>query len=116
MENSRRQKRVANLIQAELSRILITFFQDSQSGLITVTRVEMSKDLRTARIFVRLLGAAKPGDVMAALEKKQGLLRKMIATCVKLKYNPLLIFHLDDVPDYEKRIDSLIESIKKDEK
>lgn len=116
MNYNRRQKRVASLIKEKLSRLLIEGFQDSTSGLITVTRIEMSKDLKTAYVYLSIFGSTQKESTLEALDKKKGFLRKSIASQVKLKYNPLLIFSLDPASDYEAKIDKLIEDTKKDEK
>ena len=112
---SRRQKRVASLIKEQLSHLLIEGIQDSSSGLITITRVEMSPDLKTAHIYLSVFGGEQDEAILELLEEKKGYLRKSIATKVKLKYNPLLIFSFDPNPDYEEKIDKLIKHIKKDE-
>jgi ribosome-binding factor A len=112
---TRRQKRVASLIKEELSHLLIEGIQDSSSGLITITRVEMSPDLKTAHIYLSLFGGEQNEAIIELLDEKKGYLRKSIASKVKLKYNPLLIFSFDPNPDYEAKIDKLIENIRKDE-
>ncbi len=110
-----RQKRVASLIKEELSHLLIEEIQDFISGLITVTRVEMTPDLKTAHIYLTIFGGEKE-PTLRLLERKKGYLRKIIASKVKLKYNPLLIFSLDPSSDYEARIDKILKIIKKNEK
>lgn len=116
MDVSRRQKRVASLIKEELSRLLIGVIQDSSSGLITVTRVEMTPDLKTAHVFISIYGEGQEEAILEILERKKGYLRKSVASKIKLKYNPMLIFSFDQVPEYEEKIDKLIESIRKNEK
>ncbi len=113
---TRRQKKVASLIKEELSRLLIEEIQDSSSGLITITRVEMSPDLKTAHIYLSIFGSEQKETIFELLDKEKGYLRKSIASKVKLKYNPLLIFSFDPHPDYEAKIDKLLENIRKDEK
>jgi ribosome-binding factor A len=115
MDSGRRPKRVAQLIQETLGRIFLEEFQ-GPSGLITVTRVEMSADLRTAHVTLSTFGITQDQAFWERLEKSQGYLRKSIASKVKLKYNPTLIFHRDPAPEYESRIDGLIERLKDDEK
>lgn len=113
MEESRRQKRVASLLKEELSRLLIELFQDSSSGIITITRVEVSKDLKAARVYLSLYGYEKKEKILDFLEKRKGFLRKSVASKTKLKYNPLLIFSLDPTEDYQEQIDKIIEDIRK---
>ncbi len=116
MESGRRAKRVANLIKESLSRILIKDFQGAGAGLITVTRVEMTADLQTAHVYLSFFGEVEAERALKLLEQRKGYLRKSIASEVKLKYNPKLIFSQDPIPEYENRIDSLIERIRDDQK
>jgi ribosome-binding factor A len=115
MESSRRPKRVASLIKEALGRILLREFQGG-SGLITVTRVEMTADLQTARVYLSLFGGIREDEVLELIEKRKGYLRKSIASEVKLKYNPHLIFVRDPAPEYERQLDRLMENLKDDEK
>lgn len=112
-EDRIRVRRVSELIQAELGRMLIQEFQDASTGIVTVTRVEMTPDLLSARVFVTVYGAEDPGAIVAALEKSRGRIRKTLASRVRLKYNPELFFLLDPGPEYEERIDRLIDEAKK---
>lgn len=115
MNQSRRQKRVASLIQEALSRILIQEVQDSSSGLITITRVDVTADLKVARIGLSSYGQVDKRGFLLSLEKRKGHLRKALASEIKLKYNPSLIFTLDETPEYEKRLDELLEKAKGNE-
>ena len=116
MSISRRQKRVGSLIKEELSRLLIETIQAQSSAFITVTRVEMTPDLKTAHIYLSLYGCEKADTTLQLIENKKGYLRKSVASRVKLKYNPMLIFHHDLSYEYEAKIDKLIKNLKKNEK
>jgi ribosome-binding factor A len=116
MEESRRQKRVSHLIKEELSRLVIHSFQDSTSGLITITRVSMSKDLRSAYIYLSVLGHSPKQEILDLINERKGFLRKAIASKTKLKYNPMLFFSLDDSFEYEERIQKVMKKLKKNEK
>ncbi len=116
MSPSRRQKRVASLIKEEVSRLLIEEIQSSFSGLITVTRVEMTADLKTAHIYLSIYGTEQEQAILELLDKKKGFLRKSVASKVKLKYNPMLIFSTDPSPEYQSRIDRLLDDMKKNER
>jgi len=115
MDTGWRPKRVAHLIRETLSRIFLEEFQ-GDNGLITVTRVEMSADLQTAHVYLSLFGELEEQALWERLEKSKGYLRRSIASEVKLRYNPTLVFHRDPTPEYESRIDQLIERLKDDEK
>ncbi len=116
MNTTRRQKRVASLIKAEVSQSLIEEIQVSFSGLITVTKVEMTADLKTAHIYLSIYNTDQEDAIFDLLNQKKGFMRKSIASKVKLKYNPMLIFSKDPGPDYETKIDRLLDDIKKNEK
>jgi ribosome-binding factor A len=114
--SSRRQKRVGSLIKEELSRLIIGEFQDMSSGIITITRIEMSADLKAAYVYISFYGQKKKEEILEMLQNKKGYLRKSIASKVKLKYNPKLIFSIDSTSEYEDRIERLMKIAKKNEK
>ena len=116
MEESRRQKRVSHLIKEELSRLVIESFQDSASCLITITRVSMSRDLKIAHVYLSVLGQSPKQEILDLLNERKGYLRKAVATKIKLKYNPKLIFFLDDSFEYDDRIQEIMNTLKKNEK
>ncbi|UCE39837.1 MAG: 30S ribosome-binding factor RbfA [Candidatus Aminicenantes bacterium] len=115
MEESRRQKRVSHLIKEELSRLVIESFQDSTSGLITITRVSMSKDLKNAHVYLSVLGHSPKQEIVDLFNERKGYLRKAVASKTKLKYNPMLIFSLDDSFEYEERIQEVMNTLKNNE-
>jgi ribosome-binding factor A len=108
-----RPRRVAELVQAEISRILIREFQDAGTGLLTVTRVEMPPDLLSARVYLSVFGGGDAGALLDRIERGKPHIRRALASRVKLKYNPQLIFTLDPGPDHQAKIDRLIEEAKK---
>ncbi len=116
MNESLRQKKVASLIQSTLSSQFIQLFQDPSTSLVTVTRVEMTKDLKTARVYISVMGKKNGDAVLRLLEDRQGMLRKAVASHTKLKYNPKLIFLRDLAFDHAERIDELLSDMKKNER
>jgi len=115
-EKGIRPRRVAELVQAEISRLLISEFQDPVSGFLTVTRVEVTADLRTAKVYLSVFGQGDPLALLDRIDKAKGYLRRELASRVKLKYNPQLFFALDPGPDHQDRIDKLIEETKRNER
>ena len=73
----------------------------------------MSADLKTAYVDLSILGSAAKEEIFDLINKRKSYLRKIIASKIKLKYNPMLIFSLDESFDYEKRIDDLLKKIGK---
>lgn len=113
-EGSFRPKRVSHLIQMEVSKYLINELPE-MVGFLTVTRVEMPPDLKTANIYVSVLEKSRREAVLKLLEKKAPYFRKLLATRLNLRYNPELIFVLDTTIDQAERIDQLLDLIKKNE-
>lgn len=115
MTESRRQKKVASLIKEALSRLLISSIQDSSSGLITVSRVKMTPDLKTAHVYLSCFGQELDQSILEKVESKKGFLRKSIASQINLKYNPMLNFSIDPSGGHEDKIDRILERLKKNE-
>ncbi|MFC2157207.1 30S ribosome-binding factor RbfA [Acidobacteriota bacterium] len=116
MNESLRQKKVASLIKEELSRLLIVLYRDVSPGLITITRVDMSKDLRTAQVYLSFYKSGNNDEIISQLDKQKGQLRKAVASKIKLKYNPMLIFSEDPLTAHEDRINELLKQIRDNEK
>lgn len=114
MTESRRQKRVAQLVKEELSRVLLDECRHFPSLMISVKDVKMTGDLKTAHVYLSFFGSGDVQTVFSQLETRQGYFRKSIASKIKLKYNPMLFFHLDESEEYEKRINQILESAKND--
>jgi ribosome-binding factor A len=105
---TRRQKRVDSILQDALSRLLIQELQDVTADLVTVTRVETAADLQSARVLLSLYGTGDQEAVLAHLRRRTSPLRRILATRVDLKYNPLLFFELDPSPAFAERLDAII--------
>jgi ribosome-binding factor A len=115
-DESRRQKRIASLLQEALSRILIDELREDTGDLVTVTRVDVPADLKSARIYVSIYGPDDPADVLVRLGQRAGPIRRILASSVKLKYNPQLFFALDPSADLNDRIEQLLGPSKKNER
>ena len=82
--------------------------------MVTVTGVEVSRDLRHARIFVSTLGSEEEIKAsLDALNEASGFIRTCLKTRVVLKYLPALRFYYDSSTVYGMRIDKLIDEINK---
>lgn len=114
-DESRRQKRIGSLLLEALSRILIDELHEITLALVTVTRVDVPADLKTARVYLSVFGGEDPAPVFAHLERRTGFIRKRLAAAVKLKYNPMLFFCLDPSADLNDRIERLLRTSKTDE-
>lgn len=99
---SNRQLRVGELIRRALADLLMrgeVHDETVASASITVGEVRASPDLRHATVFVMPLGGVNAAEVLAALRRNKGELRREVARAVKLKYAPDLKFELDESYD-----------------
>ena len=116
MPNVHRQERLGELIAAELSDLLRTRVKDPRVGFASITHVEVSGDLRHAKIFVSVMGnAEEQAETMKALRHASGFLRHELATRVVLRYMPELVFKLDTSIEEGARILALIQQIEQEE-
>lgn len=107
-----RSDRVSHLIHREVSSIIDRELRDQRIGMVTVTGVDVSKDLRNARIYVSILGnheEIKPS--LDALNAASAFIRTCLGTRIVLKYLPTLSFHYDSSTVDGMRIDKLIDQI-----
>jgi ribosome-binding factor A len=107
-----RTDRVASLIRHELGMLFTTKYRDPGFGLITVTDVQVTPDLRIAKVYVSVLGGEKVrAAAMKQLELDKKALRLHIASHLRLKYTPELQIYQDTTLDRVERIDEIIRQI-----
>ena len=108
----KRADRVADLVKAELSDILLKQIRDPRIGLLTITDVKMSDDLRSARIYFVQMGKDKlDAELQAGLEKAKGFLKRELGKRLSLRYIPDVFFFYDKSFEYGSRIDKLLMEI-----
>jgi ribosome-binding factor A len=84
--------------------------EDPRIGFVTVTSVDTSSDLRSARVYVSVLGdEAEREASLAGLRSSHGVLQSAIARQTRIKRTPTLSFHYDDTPERGVRISRLLE-------
>ncbi len=105
-----RMRRVNQVIREVIGDAISTELDDPRIGFVTVTAVDTSPDLRSARVFVSVLGDSDERDAtLAALRSSHGLLQSRIATEMRIKYTPTLSFHYDDGPERGVRVTQLLD-------
>lgn len=108
-----RQRRVGELLRAEISEILLREVRDPGiHGLVTITGVEVSVDLAHARVYASIYGdAAAVADTMAALRRASPFIRALLLRRLDIKRVPELVFYLDETPARADRIERLIRQL-----
>jgi ribosome-binding factor A len=108
-KGGRRGRRVASLIREVVSRVLVTELSDPRMGLVTVTDVDVSADLRVADVRVSVLGEPKAQQAcMEAIAHSRGHVQERVAEAVDMKYCPVLKFHLDESVKRSVAVSALI--------
>jgi ribosome-binding factor A len=107
-----RADRVGALIFEEVSLVLIHRLEDPRLKGVSITRVRMTRDLKTAYIYYSLIGDDKKAlEAGQAFEKAKGVLRRRIGQNLGLRYVPDLEFHHDKNLDHADRIDQILKEI-----
>lgn len=111
---SLRQERVRELLKRELGEVIRREFPVAEAGLISVNEVVMAGDVKSATVFISILGNAdqqKRGFHL--LEQHRNRIQGLLGRAVVLKYTPTLRFVLDDSLARGDRVIQIIEEIEK---
>ncbi len=116
--DGRRGKRVAELLRAHLADLMRREVDDPRLAAVVVTTVEVTDDLMSARIGVRLLvgdeDPKKRARVLKGLGSGAARLRRLIAPKLELRRSPELRFHYDDGHDASRRVEQILDEIKRE--
>jgi ribosome-binding factor A len=113
---SQRAQRVGELIQKEVSALLLRGLKDPRIGFVTITGVEVTPDLHLARVYYTVIGdQAARRESAAGLKSSTPYIRQQLGRQLQMKYIPDLIFEYDSSIEYGNRIESLLRAIHTDE-
>ena len=113
---SRRQIQVADEIQQIVSVLLQRELKDPRIGFVTVTSVEVSADLKYARVFVSVMGTPEEQkETMDALTSSRGFVRREIASRMTIRHVPEIQFKQDRGAEHSERIARLLNELKEEE-
>jgi len=113
---SQRQLKVGEELRHLISNALLrnSFYDEHiENNNITITEVNLSPDLKNAKVYVMPLGGKKKLDVLNSLNKATGRLKKIISNNLSLRQTPKLIFKIDETFEYAKKINEILDKIKK---
>jgi len=107
-----RQQRVSNMLYEELGVLIGNELEDPNLSLVNVTGVDISRDLRNAKVYVGHENAeVSKTDLLRSLKRASAFLRSQIAIRCGLRHVPELAFHYDETPVRAARIDELLKQI-----
>ncbi len=106
---SRRAERLAGEIQAEVARMIASDLKDPRLGFVTVTRVDLTADLRYARVYVGVLGEeGEGGTSLGVLRKASGFVRREVGRRLRVRFAPEIDFRYDRGLDATDRVARLL--------
>ena len=107
---AQRMRRVNELMREVIGSTIATELEDPRIGFVTVTSVDTSSDLRSARVYVSVLGGEEEQEAtLAGLRSSHGVIQAAIASQTRIKRTPTLSFHYDDTPERGVRISRLLD-------
>ena len=113
-KTTNRMDKVNEEFKRELGKIIDQDLKNPNiTGLISVTKVKTSPDLKVAKIYISILGSKSKKNTLEGLKKASGFIRTELAQRVNLRYTPELIFELDETMEYGAKIDSILKELNK---
>ena len=116
LTKSQRQLRVGEELRHLISNVLLreTFYdQIIENNNITITEVNVSPDLKNAKVYIMPLGGENKFEVLDSLNKANGRIKKLISNNINLRQIPKLQFRIDETFEYAKNIENILQKIKK---
>ena len=116
LTKSQRQLRVGEELRHLISNALLreTFYdQIIENNDITITEVNVSPDLKNAKVYIMPLGGENKFEVLESLNKANGRIKKLISNNINLRQIPKLQFRIDETFEYAKNIENILQKIKK---
>ncbi len=113
MREFSRQDRLADQIKKEVAEILQFVIKDPRLGFVTVTDVELSKDLKYARVFFSSMGSQEERAKSAkVLERTKGVVQAELGKRIHARKTPIITYKIDKSLERGQRINELLEQIK----
>jgi ribosome-binding factor A len=115
MTEGKRSEKVADLIQREISEMLVKSLKDPRIGFVTITRVQVSEDCRLAKIYFSVMGSLTERESSArGLDSAKGYIRKELGRRIRLRYTPEIIFQFDPSIEYAIHIGEIMDHLKQE--
>lgn len=112
MGDGRRVARVEREIQATVAQFLIRGFKSPMPGLVTVASVRMPADLRTAKVYVSVLGSdEQKEETIELLQERAFEIQNFIGKELKMRYCPKLTFYADHTTDQVLKVEKILHEL-----
>lgn len=113
-KNENRLNRINEELKKEISQIISFELKNPDAtGLISVTKVKVTPDLKYAKVYVSLLNSKNEEKTIEALKNSAGFVRSLVAKRINLRITPELVFEKDDSMEYGMKIDSILKDLNK---
>ncbi|MCI8362018.1 MAG: 30S ribosome-binding factor RbfA [Clostridia bacterium] len=113
-KNNTRLNRIDEELRKEISNIISFEIRNPElTGLISVTKVKITPDLKYAKVYISMLNSKSKEKTLEALKKSSGYIRSEIAKRINLRITPELVFEEDDSMEYGMKIDSILKDLNK---
>ncbi len=108
----KRSQRVGDLVREEVADIIMYRLKDPRIGFVTVTGVDMSPDMKNARVYVSVLKEEDRELTMEILNSSKSFIRSLLSKRLRMKFIPTVEFRFDTSIEYGYKIDKLLKEIK----
>jgi len=107
----KRSQRVSDLLRKEIADIIVYRLKDPRIGFITVTGVDVTDDIKMARVYVSVFQAEERKTTLEILNSAKSFIRSELSRRLRMKFIPIIEFRLDTSIEYGNRIESLLKEI-----
>ncbi len=108
----KRSQRIQELVHEEISRLIQHGLKDPRIGFATITKVDLSDNLKHARIYVSIMGSEdEKNATVLGLRSAKGFIRNALGKNLHLKYIPELDFRRDETADHVEKISKILNEL-----
>jgi ribosome-binding factor A len=108
----KRAQRVSDLLREEIAEIVMKKVKDPRLGFLTITGVDITDDLKIAKVYVSILKGEERETNLDILNSAKGFIRSEIAKRVRMKIIPSIEFRIDESIEHGDKIDRLLKDIR----
>lgn len=114
-KDKRRVTRVEQQLQKTIAQYLISNFSSSLPGIVTISKVIMPADLKSAKVYISLIGDdSRRDEAIDTLQERAFEIQKFIGDQLRMRYCPKLKFFIDDTTDHVLKIDRILYDLEKE--